>query len=60
MKLNGKWGYIDKTCKLVIPNIYDNETFTFPTAFRFVDDLAEIIFNGKKGYIDKNRTQYWD
>lgn len=47
-KLNGKYGFIDKTGKLVIPLIYDDvEDF-------FNEGLAGVKLNGKWGYIDKS------
>ena len=46
VKLNGKWGRIDKTGKEVIPLKYDD---TWP----FREGLAYVKLNGKCGYIDK-------
>ncbi len=42
----GKWGYIDKSGKVVIPLEYDN-------AYSFHEGLAEVEKDGKWGYIDK-------
>ena len=42
----GKWGYIDKAGKEIIPCIYDNVD-------DFCDGLAKVEKNGKWGYIDK-------
>jgi serine/threonine protein kinase len=50
VKLNGmaygKWGFIDKTGKEVIPFKYDD-------AWRFSEGLAAVKLNGKWGFIDK-------
>ena len=43
--LNGKWGFIDKTGKEVIPCKYDN-------AWKFQDGLAKVELNGKYGFIN--------
>ena len=45
-KLNGKWGFIDKTGKEVIPFKYDY-------AEEFINGLARVKLNGKYGFIDK-------
>ena len=44
--LNGKWGCIDETGKVVIPCKYDNVQ-------EFKDGLATVELNGKYGFIDK-------
>ena len=46
VELNGKYGFIDKTGREVIPCKYD-------FAYGFSDGLASIELNGKYGYIDK-------
>ena len=46
VKLNGKWGFIDKTGKEVIPIKYDN-------AGSFSERLASVKLNDKWGFIDK-------
>jgi hypothetical protein len=46
VQLNGKWGYIDKTGKEVIPLKYDN-------VFPFSEGLARVELNGRWGYIDR-------
>jgi len=43
---NGKWGFIDKTGKEVIPCTYDY-------AESFSDGLAKVTINGKANFIDK-------
>ena len=49
-ELNGKWGYIDKAGKKVIPCKYDK-------AYEFSDGLALVKLNHKWGYIDKTGTE---
>ena len=46
IKRNGKWGFIDKTGKLVIPCVYD-------AVDEFHDGLARVNKDGKLGFIDK-------
>ena len=46
VRLREKWGFIDKTDKIVIPFRYDN-------ASDFKEGLARINVNGKVGFIDK-------
>ena len=46
VELNGKFGFIDKTGREVIPCKYD-------FAYDFSDGLASIELNGKYGFIDK-------
>jgi serine/threonine protein kinase len=46
VKFNGKWGFIDKTGKEVIPCKYDY-------AAHFSEGFAAVELNGKYGYIDK-------
>ena len=46
VKLNGKYGFIDKTGKEVVPPIYDEIGF-------FLDDLAKVKLNGKMGFVDQ-------
>ena len=43
---NGKYGYIDETCREVIPLKYD-------FAYDFSDGFAIVLLNGKYGYINK-------
>lgn len=54
--VNGKYGFIDKTGKVVIPQ--------FDEAFGFDDGLATVIWIGygaarKEGYIDKTGRYIW-
>ncbi|MEM9896830.1 MAG: WG repeat-containing protein [Bacteroidota bacterium] len=49
IKLNGKWGFIDKNESLVIGNRYDS-------ALLFSEGLAGVMINGKWGFIDKNEN----
>ncbi len=53
VQLNGKWGFINKEGKEVIPCKYD-------VAFEFNEGLALVQLNGKFGYIDINGTEYWE
>jgi hypothetical protein len=46
VKKAGKWGYIDKTGKEVIPLIYD-------IMGNFSEGLASATWNGGKGFMDK-------
>jgi hypothetical protein len=46
VRLNNKYGFIDKTDKVVIPIIYDD-------AYNFSEGLARVELDGKWGYIDK-------
>lgn len=46
VSLNGRWGFIDKAGKEIIPIIYD-------AAGTFADGLAYVKLNGKAGFIDK-------
>jgi hypothetical protein len=53
VKRGGKWGYIDKACREVIPMKYD-------WAFGFSEGLAlvaRIEKNEKYGFIDKNGAE---
>ena len=46
VKLNDKWGFIDKTGEEVIPIKYD-------VAWKFSESLARVKLNGKWGFINK-------
>ena len=46
VKLNDKYGYIDKTGREVIPCKYDD-------AWNFSEGFAKVALNGKYGYIDE-------
>jgi antitoxin component YwqK of YwqJK toxin-antitoxin module len=48
--VGGKWGYIDKTGKEIIPIIYDK-------AYSFSDGKAEVTLNGRTFYIDENGNE---
>ena len=50
VKLNDKYGFIDKTGSEVIPAKYDD-------AWRFVNGLAEVELDGKHGFIDKTGNE---
>ncbi len=47
VKMNGKYGFVDKTGKLVIPAKYDG-------AMEFKDGFAAVFNDGKAFFIDKN------
>lgn len=47
VKLNGKWGFIDKSGKIVIESKFDS-------GGHFSEGLAGVGLNGKWGFIDKN------
>ncbi len=46
VKLNGKWGFIDKLGNEVVPCKYDD-------VYHFSEGLAMVKLNGKWGFIDK-------
>jgi len=46
IRKDGKWGFMDKTGKIVIPTIYSS-------ARDFHEGLAAVSKDGKSGYIDK-------
>ncbi len=50
VRLNGKWGFIDKSGNEVIPIKYDE-------AFIFIEGLALVSLNHKRGFIDKNGNE---
>ena len=50
VRLNDKWGFIDKSGTLVIPCKYDYSG-------SFSEGLAGIQLNGKYGFIDKSGTE---
>jgi len=49
VKMQGKWGYVDKTGKVVIPFLYDQTT-------RFEGNWASVRKDGAWGIIDKAGT----
>lgn len=49
---NGKWGYIDKTGKMVIKP-------QFNCARSFSEGLARVWIDGKMGYINKTGKYIW-
>ena len=51
VNLNGKWGYVDKIGREVIPCKYDY-------ACEFEEGLATVELNGKWGFIDKHGNWY--
>jgi len=53
VKLNGKYGYIDKKGEEVIPPKYDK-------AVGFSHGLAQVWVNEKEGYIGRDGTEYFE
>lgn len=47
----GKWGFIDREGKEVIPLIYDDQPYL--GFYRFDNGISRIKLNGKVGFIDK-------
>jgi len=47
VKINGKWGLIDKTGKTIISPQFDN-------TYGFSEGLIKVAINKKNGYIDQN------
>ena len=52
VKINGKWGYIDKTGEYVVQP-------QFSRADSFYRGLALVISDGTKAYIDKTGKFIW-
>jgi len=48
VKINNKWGYIDKTGNIIIPPQFDDVY-----GYGFSEGLAKVRINGKYGYIDQ-------
>ena len=53
IRLNGKYGFIDKSGTEVIPCKYDE-------AYSFYKGRAEVKLNGKQGYVNKSGVETWD
>lgn len=51
IKMDGKWGFIDKTGKMCIDFKYDD-------AFNFSEGIAAVSINGKWGYIKQDDSLY--
>ena len=51
VKLNGKWGFVDKSGKVVVPIKYDY-------VHNFYDGLAEVKLDGESWYIYKLGNKY--
>ncbi|ECC1273812.1 WG repeat-containing protein, partial [Campylobacter coli] len=47
VKLNGRWGFIDRSGKFVIKPKFDS-------IWDFSEGLAKVKLNGKYGFIDKS------
>ena len=52
VKLNDKWGFIDKSNTLVIPCKYD-------VVRSFSDGRAQVKFYGEWGTVDKSGVETW-
>ena len=50
VKINGKWGFIDKTDTIVIPAKYDD-------AWTFSNGKALVELNGRRFFIDRNGNE---
>jgi hypothetical protein len=53
VKLNGKYGYLDKTGKEIIPLKYES-------AVPFSHGLARVWVNKKERYIGRDGTEYFE
>ena len=49
VRVDGKFGYIDKTGELVIPAKYNR-------AWKFSEGLGKVLLNNKFGFVDKDGT----
>ena len=54
VKQNGKFGYIDKTGKIVIPPQFDSVVIAQEQGSSFTEGLAAVQVGDKWGYIDKS------
>ena len=53
VRLNDKWGFIDKSGTEIIPCKYD-------WAEGFSEGRAKVKLNGKQGYVNKSGVETWD
>ncbi|MFM8234376.1 MAG: WG repeat-containing protein [Holophagaceae bacterium] len=53
VKLDGKWGLIDRTGNIVVPIKYDR-------IGSFQIGLIDVHLDGKDGYVDEYGNEYWD
>ena len=51
--LNGRWGYFERSGRIVAPLKYDEVLF-------FHNGFSLVWLDGLKGYIDKEGHEYWD
>ena len=51
--LNGRWGYFERSGRIVAPLKYDEVLF-------FHNGFSLVWLDGLKGYIDKEGNEYWD
>jgi hypothetical protein len=58
VKIDGKWGFIDKTGQMVIPPHFDggadDALASLADGPRFSEGLAAVLIDGKLGFIDKS------
>jgi hypothetical protein len=58
VKIDGKWGFIDKTGQMVIPPHFDGEADFYSGFFAigptFSEGLAAVKIDGKWGFINKS------
>ena len=52
---NGKWGFIDKTGKIVINPQFDEVDY-----FGFIEGLCGVKIGDKRGFIDKTGKYVWN
>ncbi len=52
MEQNGKWGFIDRDGRFVIPPQFEYSRLE-PTITQFSEGLAGVTKHGKFGYVDK-------
>jgi Caspase domain/WG containing repeat len=53
IKQNGKWGFIDKTGKIIIQSQFELLGGIFENPIIFSEGLAKIKQNGRYGYVDR-------
>ena len=53
VKLNDRYGFIDKTYKEVIPSKYDSVGY-------FLEGLVTVLLKGNLGFVDKTGKEYWN
>lgn len=53
VKLNDRYGFVDKTGKEVISPKYDSVGY-------FSEGLVTVLLKGNLGFVDKTGKEYWD